>query len=91
MKAKNLSEILIDSNANPKKEELGSKSVNSLELQKIGLQNKSQDWTYFTPRQTSIPMSVLLQLLIADKNMYANFKTLQDQIDKCNSSDLEAI
>lgn len=37
MKAQNLCELLAASNANPKKEELGSKSVNSLELQKIGL------------------------------------------------------
>ena len=57
--------VMTEANGAPEKEVIGSKSFNSLILQKLALQAKAQDGgqLFLAPQQYSIPMSVPMKLL----------------------------
>ena len=78
--------MFIEANKNPKKDELGSKSINSLTLQKINEDNKGS--LYFTPQQISIPMGIPIKFGALEDKQYTKAKALFDKVDGCNPSDL---
>jgi hypothetical protein len=55
----------------PNKDELGSKSMNSLTLKKINKDNGGE--LFFTPEQISIPMSIPIKLNFLESK---EFKTI---------------
>ena len=57
----NINEILDKSNSDPKIEELGSKSMNSMKLQKINEQSGGE--LYLCPESIFIPMSIPAKFL----------------------------
>ena len=78
--------MLIQANANPVKEELGSKSINSLTLQKINKDNGGD--LFFTPQQISIPMSIPIKFGALEEKLYSKVKALFDKVDSCDPADL---
>lgn len=64
--------MLIAANKSPKKDELGSKSINSLTLQKINQDNGGG--LFFTPEQISIPMSIPIKFNSLEPQKYKEIK-----------------
>lgn len=81
--------MLKAANTTPKKDELGSKSINSLTLQKINKDNGGN--LFFTPEQISIPMSIPIKFNSLEPTKYDEIKKLFNIIDTCDPSDLDNI
>lgn len=75
------------------KEEIGSKSFNSLILQSLSLEASSGgDPLFLAPQQFSIPMSVPMRLLYgSDGKMDPQVAALEAQIDQAASDDLATL
>jgi hypothetical protein len=61
--------MLKAANTTPKKDEIGSKSINSLTLQKINEDNGGK--LFLTPEQISIPMGIPIKFNCLESKKYA--------------------
>jgi len=71
MQSKGVVDIMTESNADPKKDNLGSKSVNSLVLQQIA---KKSDGLFLAPQQISIPMSIPIKFCLSEGSIFEEAK-----------------
>ena len=81
--------MLKAANAAPKKDELGSKSINSLTLQKINKDNGGN--LFFTPEQISIPMGIPIKFNSLESKKYGDIQKLFNVVDTCDPTDLDNI
>jgi len=84
-------DLLKLSNSKPVKEEVGSKSFNSLILQQLSQESKEADgeFLFMAPQQFSIPMSVPMKLVLGPNGQVdGEVARLQGLLDQCANDDL---
>jgi len=84
-------DLLKLSNNKPVKEEVGSKSFNSLILQQLSQESKEADgeFLFMAPQQFSIPMSVPMKLVLGPNGQVdGEVARLQGLLDQCANDDL---
>ena len=77
-----ISQMLVQANQDNLKEEIGSKSFNSLRLQQIAADE------FLTPQQVSIPMTIPIKLQLKSGKAFDEVKALFDKIDQLEGAEL---